>query len=232
MSVGDRRKLPPFAWIGLDHLRRLREALPPQRQQGPRNALLGLAEAASLRRDGAHRAGDTLRELSTFTGVSERRLRDHLQELESIGLVAIERPTDYAGRDLPARYVLTDYTPTETRPAGSDESSDRADGSRDESSADPSGLNAPASADEKGKKTEAPRPPKGERQREKAAWRAALATWAAEHFPGVDGDYVAQALAFLPADVPATRDNLIASRLGWLLDEAEAERRQVGASIP
>lgn len=176
MTVHERR-LPPFAWLGLDALKRLRETLPPQRQQGARNALVGLAEAASLRHDGQHREGDTLRELSALTGVSERRLRDHLAELENVGLVRIERPTDHAGRDLPARYYLID--------PGSDESSDRADGCDDKSSAKPSD---PTRARVRAQNTEdqkPPLPPAGGRARDRARYQEQLDAWIARELPTV-----------------------------------------------
>lgn len=122
MSVRDER-LPPFAWIALEDLDRIAREVPTNRQAAARNALLGLAEAASRRREGTSRGqrGDTLRVLATLCGVSERRLRDTLQELARVGLVRIEQATDERGADLPTTYVLT----------GSDRSSDRADISSD-----------------------------------------------------------------------------------------------------
>jgi hypothetical protein len=108
MSVRDDR-LPPFAWLALDDLERIRRGLPPGRQGAARNALLALAEAASRRRDGRHRNGDgdTLRDLAGIAGVSERRLRDHLRDLAALDLIRVEEARDDAGRDLPTTYVLT-----------------------------------------------------------------------------------------------------------------------------
>lgn len=220
----DSERLPAFAWLGLDALKRLRTALPPQRQQGPRNALIGLAEAASLRHDPRHREGDTLRELSALTGVSERRLRDHLRELEAIGLVRIEEQFDHARRSLPTRYVLID-----PRPLGSDKSSDRGDGL----AGDPSrNSSAPTRAREGGQKEEresppltAPRPPAGHRARDRDRVLDELAAWGETNFPGVHVKYIETALSFLPRDQPATRENLVASKLGWTLDAAESARR-------
>jgi hypothetical protein len=108
MSVRDDR-LPPFAWLALDDLERIRRDVPAGRQAAARNALLALAEAASRRRDGRHRGqrGDTLRELATLSGVSERRLRDPLRELERVGLCRIEEARDAHNRPLPTTYVLT-----------------------------------------------------------------------------------------------------------------------------
>lgn len=186
MNVRDRR-LPPFAWISLAALKHLREALPDQRAQGARNALLALAEAASLRHDPRHRDGDTLRDLSALTHMSERRLRDHLGELEAIGLVRIDRPTDHAGRDLPARYVLTD-------PSGSDESSDRADELDDKSSRDPSGPTRAREAAKKERTQKPPRPPRGAnpagapggRGRDVDAWRRDVDAWITAELPELE----------------------------------------------
>jgi hypothetical protein len=105
MSVADHRR-PPFAWIALQALERVRREVPMSQQRGARNALLALAEAASRRRDGHHKEGDTLRDLAAYGCVSERRMRDQLQILAAAGLVCIEEARDAAGRDLPTTYIL------------------------------------------------------------------------------------------------------------------------------
>lgn len=124
MSVRDDR-LPPFAWLALEDLERIRRGLPAGRQAAARNALTSLAEAASRRRDPQRRDGDTLRDLSTLSGVSERRLRDHLRDLESLGLVRIEAAVDEHNRPLPTTYILTgpdDSTGYPDETTGSDDS--------------------------------------------------------------------------------------------------------------
>lgn len=105
MSVRDDR-LPPFAWLALEDLERLRRELPAALHVPARNALLALAEASSRRRDGTHRTGDTLAELSRLSGVSERRLRGHLRELARLGLIRIEESVDEHNRPRPTIYVL------------------------------------------------------------------------------------------------------------------------------
>jgi hypothetical protein len=126
MSVRDQRR-PSFAWIALSALDRVKQDLPESRQPGARNALLALAEAASRRRDGHHEHGDTLKDLAAAARLSTKRLRDHLRDLERIGLVRILEARDDRGRDLPSVYVLLD---------GGDESSHRGDGRRNETSPD------------------------------------------------------------------------------------------------
>jgi hypothetical protein len=107
MAVQDNRRAP-FAWLERESLDLIRKRLPATRQAGARNALLALAEAASQRHDGAHQEGDPLRTLAALAGVGERRLREHLQELEGIGLVAITAHRDASGRDLAKTYALLD----------------------------------------------------------------------------------------------------------------------------
>lgn len=195
MTVSDRR-LPPFAWISLAALKLIRERLPTRSQQAARNALLALAEAASLRHDGQHRQGDTLLELSALSGVSERRLRDHLAELEELGLVRVERRVDDANRDLPTKYVLTE-------PPGSDETSDRPDETTSKRPPKRPTHRARVN-DEKSKNTEPPPPPEGGRSRDHAAHRRDLAAWAQEHYPDHAPDLVAQRVAWLPPGTPAS----------------------------
>lgn len=181
VSLSDSR-LPPFAWVGLDALRTIRDRVPPAKQEGARNALLGLAEAASRRHDAHHRQGETAKALAALTGKSERRLRDFLRELEVIGLVRIQARQDAAGRDLPTHYVLCD--------AGSDESSDPPD--------TPADTAAPAAAPPKRARVKAqkkegespPIPPRGAnpagaggRSRDLDAYRIEVAAWIHTHLP-------------------------------------------------
>lgn len=124
--VRDKRRAP-FAWVTVDALRAIRRHLPTERRTGARDALLALAEAASQRRDAHHEDGDTLAELSALSGLSDRRLRDYLRDLEAIGLIAIETRHDLAGRDLPKVYSLLDAPPRKATGGGSDAASDRGD---------------------------------------------------------------------------------------------------------
>jgi hypothetical protein len=185
VSVRDAR-LPPFTWLANDALDTVRAALPVTRQPGARNALFSVAEAASRGCDGRHRGGYTLRGIAALAGVSERRLRDHLADLETLGLVEITAPRDHAGRDLPKVYSLRDV--------GSDDSSDRqdtsssrsdspADGPTDDSS-DPTRACKAVEEEEQ----ETPLPPKGGRSRERIAWREALTGWTKRHLPHLAGD--------------------------------------------
>jgi DNA-binding transcriptional ArsR family regulator len=141
LSVRDER-LPPFAWVALDALDRVKDGLPDTRQPGARNALLALAESASRRRDGRHERGDTLRELAAAARLSPKRMRDHLRDLEQLGLVRIEENQDRFGRDLPTKYALLD---------GTDVSSHRGDSTADKTSPEPS---PPTRARETGKERE------------------------------------------------------------------------------
>ncbi len=184
MSVRDARR-PPFAWLALDALQSVRRDLPRTRQQGARNALLALAEAASRRRDGVHASGDTLVELAALAGLSDRRLREHLQELARIGLIRIEVARDGSGRDLPTTYVLLE--------PWSDETSDRGDATRDgrrDKSSDPTragltpeeeeGEQEPPQPPASGGSLTAPVRPSGNRQRDRDRHARDVAAWLRE----------------------------------------------------
>lgn len=131
MGVRDKRRAP-FAWITLEALQQIRRELPVIRQPGARDALLALAEAASNRRDGQHQAGDPLKLLAGLSGLSERRLRAHLRDLEALGLIAIEARRDERGANLPSLYTLCDSPqPDESSDRGA-RTSDRGDGPHDD----------------------------------------------------------------------------------------------------
>lgn len=98
---------PPFAWVRLDGLERIRQ-LPPPRQKGARDAYLALAETASRNHDGAHDTAYTLKAISTNAAGSDRRLRGYLQDLASIGLIEVADERDDVGRDLATTYLLLD----------------------------------------------------------------------------------------------------------------------------
>lgn len=147
-GVRDGRR-QPFSWVTNDSLRAIRDGLPVTRQAGARNALLALAEAASQRRDGHHREGDPLVRLTALAGVSERRLRDHLKELEALGLVRVEAPRDPVGRDLAKVYVLADAPGSDESSDRGVELSDRSDETADESSVDPSDPTRACEGDKK-----------------------------------------------------------------------------------
>jgi hypothetical protein len=107
VSLRDGRR-PPFTWVANDAMAVIRRGVPASRQAGVRNAYLATAEAASARGDHEHREGDTIAEIARFACVTERRIREHLQELEFLGLIDIEKRHDVTGRDIAARYEIRD----------------------------------------------------------------------------------------------------------------------------
>jgi hypothetical protein len=118
MTVVDERR-EPFSWVALAATARVRRDLPADRQPLALRVLWALAEAASLRHDGKHRDGDTLRQIAELAVLSERRARDGARDLEALGLVRIDARADDHGRTLPTNYVLLD---------GADAASTRSDG--------------------------------------------------------------------------------------------------------
>ena len=171
-----------FALVYLDALDLIARELPAANRSSARNVLLALAEAASRRRDPDRREGDTLGQLAEYSGISVRRLRDYLQHLERLGLVAIEARHDAAGRDLPTLYVLRD--------AGSDVMSDRSDvrlHAQSDVTSDPTRARPSAVQEEE---EEAPQPPQagedrlprrpsGNRTRDRQRHERAVLAWAA-----------------------------------------------------
>lgn len=188
MSVRDERRAP-WAWVTISALRTIRSRVAVTRQAGARNALLSLSEAASNRRDGHHREGDTLRTVAALAGMSERRLRDHMRELADIGLIEIRGSHDGAGRDLPKVYVLKD---------GPDESSGRSDGTADDSPDESSGPNARAGSRGRRRSEEPPSPPRGDRLRDRQRFKEQCEAYAQRHFPelAAGADAVRQAVTY------------------------------------
>jgi hypothetical protein len=184
VSLRDTRR-PPFTWVANDAMAVIRREVPATRQAGVRNAYLATAEAASARGDHEHREGDTITEIARFACVTERRIREHLQELEYLGLIDVEKRQDVTGRDLATRYEIRDAP----RP---DKSSYRSDGSAAKTS-DP--TRGRPTVVKKEKREEPPlTPPKGGRARDRELYKREKATWLADRAPHpatVDADWEA-----------------------------------------
>lgn len=182
MSVRDERR-SLFARADLDALKLIHDRLPPRSQAGARNAYLTLCEASAMARDFAKREGHTLRKLSDLGGMSDRRLRDHLHDLEDVGLVRIEAHEDPVGRPLATTYVLV---------SGPDGSSGYRDGTRSGGMTNRPGLRAGAKG-EREETEEPPAPqtgsvclpaaPAGNRQRDAQRDVDALTSLAADWYP-------------------------------------------------
>jgi hypothetical protein len=173
VSLRDTRR-PPFTWVANDAMAVIRREVPATRQAGVRNAYLATAEAASARGDHEHREGDTIAEIARFACVTERRIREHLQELESLGLIDVEKRRDVTGRDIATRYEIRDAP-------RSDKSSDQV-GQFGAKSSDP--TRARPTVVKKEKREEPPlAPPKGGRAREWDSFREEKAVWLADRAP-------------------------------------------------
>jgi hypothetical protein len=198
VSVRDKR--PAFTWVTNASLGLIRRTLASGQQLAARNALLALAEAASRRRDGEHREGDTLAELAALAGTSERRLRPHLRELEALGLIQISEEKDERGGDRPTIYTLLD--------GGSDDSSDRGDaasGGSDELASRRPTLRARPDGVEL-QEEQPPQPPhageatfpdkpdcyrdQGRKRQVDVAFDEEATAFARRHFPGISEGYV------------------------------------------
>lgn len=144
-----------YLWIPLWTLEVIRLELPASAQAGVRNAVLALAEADSLEKNGWDRGPHTLGALGGrdgLSGRSERRLRDRLHEAADVGLVAVDERCDPRGRRLATLYSLL---------PGPDESSGRPDDSAPNRRQNVTPY-ARAPEGEKKKKEEPPGPQRGQ----------------------------------------------------------------------
>lgn len=106
MSVRDDR-LPPFAWVALDALDKIRAEVPGAHAASVRNVYTALAEAASRELDPSQAQFKTTRaQLAHLAGVSVKTVDRACATLAEIGLLVVEARQDGAGRTLPSIYRL------------------------------------------------------------------------------------------------------------------------------
>lgn len=101
---------PPFLWCSLAAMRHLRATIPagPARFAA-RSVYVGLAELAAERYDGQHAGFEATRaEIAGRGGMSDRRVGDHLENLDAIGLVEITTRHAESGAQLSSLYRLTE----------------------------------------------------------------------------------------------------------------------------
>jgi hypothetical protein len=118
MSVRDDR-LPPFAWLDLKALDRIREQCPSAQVASVRNVYAALTESASRALDPQQANFKTTRAaLAHLAGVSTKTVDRACAILVEIGILAIEPRVDDDGRTLPSVYRLIREGDTES-PRGS-----------------------------------------------------------------------------------------------------------------
>jgi hypothetical protein len=106
MSVRDDR-LPPFAWLDLQALDRIRAEAPSAHVASVRNVYAALTESASRARDPQQQHFRTTRaQLAHIAGVSVKTIDRACAILIDIGILAVEARTDEDGRTLPSIYRL------------------------------------------------------------------------------------------------------------------------------
>jgi hypothetical protein len=122
MSVRDDR-LPPFAWLDLKALDRIREQCPSAQVASVRNIYAALTESASRALDPQQANFKTTRSaLAHLAGVSTKTVDRACAILTELGILAIEPRVDDDGRTLPSVYRLV---------RGGDTESPRGDGRKD-----------------------------------------------------------------------------------------------------
>lgn len=107
VRVHDGRRAP-FLWASLAAMRHLRATLPGgQKVIGARNVYFGIAELAAERYDGQHDGFEATRaEIAEKSGVTIRRVSDHLATLDAVGLLEITARATLAGATMPSVYCL------------------------------------------------------------------------------------------------------------------------------